>query len=595
MFLDFRWYHGRISRHESEQLLCSLPPGSFLVRDSDLFTGDLTLCVVGPPAEPALGSIKMGPTASVGINIDQVPPTNVQHYHIVCKQRFAASPSRDQRSSSTVMYYSLDEFDWFSTLTDLIQYYSVPDSGLVAPLKYPVPDIQRQRLTHLRENGWIISRKELLLEDQIGRGEFGEVLRATYRDSQVAVKMYKKTACKLAITYEAALMTNLSHPNLVAFIGLVYEPEDEAIYLVTEYVAQGNLLTYLHSRTRDEVSERHKLQFGLDACRGLAFLEERSIVHRDIAARNILLSGQSPHMIAKVADFGMARDLAHNIPLPVGIRSPTSAPPSFPNRDMLNADSNPSPREHSSSDADLISNFHNLGLHDNAAIPIKWTAPEAVRKRIFTNKTDVWSFGVLLWEIYSYGRIPYPRMMANQALRQIMAGYRMKAPEGCPVEIYRLMRRTWNIDPNDRPTFATLLKELTGHLKNLTEKESSQCVPSVSRAEVIDHSFPYMPQLRHTNDEDPWSAKQDCQRSPSEKRQSGDCYEQIEEPRGSTIPRIGFGHHSSLAASVHLMSRSFTSENSEADVQIRRTSPAIADGSKSVTTCLPKIDRIKLL
>ncbi|KAA3672402.1 c-src tyrosine kinase [Paragonimus westermani] len=485
-----RWYHGRISRHESEQLLCSLPPGSFLVRDSDLFTGDLTLCVVGPPVEPALGSIKMGPTASVGINIDQVPPTNVQHYHIVCKQRFSASPSRDQRSSSTAMYYSLDEFDWFSTLTDLIQYYSVPDSGLVAPLKYPVPDIQRQRLTHLRENGWIISRKELLLEDQIGRGEFGEVLRATYRDSQVAVKMYKKTACKLAITYEAALMTNLSHPNLVAFIGLVYEPEDEAIYLVTEYVAQGNLLTYLHSRTRDEVSERHKLQFGLDACRGLAFLEERSIVHRDIAARNILLSGQSPHMVAKVADFGMARDLAHNIPLPVGIRSPTSAPPSFPNRDVLNADSNLSPREHSSSDADLISSFHNLGLHDNAAIPIKWTAPEAVRKR-----------------------------MANQALRQIMAGYRMKAPEGCPVEIYRLMRRTWNIDPNDRPTFSTLLKELTGHLKNLTEEKPSQCVPSVSRAELNDHSFPYMPQLLHTHDEDPWSAKQDCQSSPSEKRQ----------------------------------------------------------------------------
>ncbi|THD21032.1 Tyrosine-protein kinase [Fasciola hepatica] len=238
-----------------------------------------------------------------------------------------------------------------------------------------------------------------------------------YKNRNVAVKMYKKTACKLAITYEASLMTNLDHPNLVSFVGLVYEPDEDAVYTVIEYLPHGNLLTYLHSRTRDEVTDRDKLQFSVDACRGLTYLEERGIVHRDIAARNILLAGQTPRLVAKVADFGMARDLNNSGLLPVRPCPPESAPPSVPGRELTERLS-PSPPSTTavcitSSEMDVPCRAQTLILHDNAAIPVKWTAPEAVRKRLFSNKSDVWSFGILLWEIYSYGRIPYPRMSSD--------------------------------------------------------------------------------------------------------------------------------------------------------------------------------------
>ncbi|VDP85308.1 unnamed protein product [Echinostoma caproni] len=164
--------------------------------------------------------------------------------------------------------------------------------------------------------------------------------------------------------------------------------------------------------------------FCSDACRGLAYLEERGIVHRDIAARNILLAGQAPpRLVAKVADFGMARDLNNTGLLPVRPCPPASAPPSVPCRE-LNERLSPKPPQTTgtnntpgtNSEVDVPSRVHTLTLHDNAAIPVKWTAPEAVRKRLFSNKSDVWSFGILLWEIYSYGRIPYPRMVSSTAV-----------------------------------------------------------------------------------------------------------------------------------------------------------------------------------
>ncbi|CAH8599784.1 unnamed protein product [Heterobilharzia americana] len=470
---NHNWYHGRISRAESESLLSGSPVGSFLIRESDLYSGDLTLCVVGPPCVTASSDIINECHGSSVTPSSDTTTTNVQHYRIVrrpfrsvnSKQHFEYSTTTSSICSK--IHYTLDETDWFSSLLELVQFYSQPKRGLVCELHHPVPDMQRKRLSHLQKLGYLIFRKDIVLGDRIGRGEFGEVLKATYLGRQVAVKIYKKTASKLAITYEASLMTKINHPNLVSFIGLVYEPDD-AVYLVTEYLANGSLLTYLHSRTRDEITELTKLKFSIDVCRGLVYLEERDFIHRDIAARNVLLSGQVPNLIAKVADFGMARDL-HDLSTigsishqPKSSNTPTLVIRNFLLTDTvekyppIHHDGHHQSTEVSTSPASL----NPMVLHDNAAIPLKWTAPEAIRDRLFTTKSDVWSFGILLWEIYSYGRIPYPRMMANQVLRHIESGYRMKSPEDCPSTVYAIMLHTWQNEPNNRPSFVEILSEL---------------------------------------------------------------------------------------------------------------------------------------
>ncbi|CAL8081124.1 unnamed protein product [Calicophoron daubneyi] len=343
-----------------------------------------------------------------------------------------------------------------------------------------------------------------------------------------------------------------------------------------------------------------------DCCRGLTYLEERGIIHRDIAARNILLSGDSPRMVAKVADFGMARDVHNTNPLIVQSPQPTSAPPSYPGRTSpLNTRLNPPPpftSDHSShpspspsSDPDAPCTFEPLVLHDSAAIPVKWTAPEAVRKRVFSNKSDVWSFGILLWEIYSYGRIPYPRMMANQALRQIAAGYRMKAPEGCPPEIYDLMRRTWQLNPEDRPTFATILRELVHRLDD--EHRIPDHAGPDKRCSPLSHLL-----MRTKDGGDPWLPKQsDCGLiSDNPLESTSDCYDLIDDVPAHSTSDSRQRLASSSRPDHFLMSRSFTSATGGCtgvgkcggqSISSKLMSPG--DG-KSNTFCLPKFERFKL-
>lgn len=480
---DYDWFHGPITRMDSETLLTGRCAGSFLVRESDLHFGDLTLCVVGPPQD----CTQAVPHATEAVKDPHCfaflgGSTNIQHYRIMRRKMDALSTSLTKTIKK--LRYTLDEQDWFSDLSDLIEYYSWPDRGLVFPLLHPVSDMHRKRLRDLKQKGWIVTRKELILGDRIGHGEFGEVMKATYHGDQVAVKIYKNTASKLAVAYEASLMSNLSHPNLVSFIGLVYEP-DEAVYLITEYLANGSLLAYLHSRTRDEVMQTTKLHFSIDVCQGMVYLEERNLIHRDIAARNILLSGQAPNLVAKVADFGMARDL--NDPLNVDTVMEEKCSESHePHRTLVLTS-----RGCSKSTSFTAGRSTPTAIHDNAAIPLKWTAPEAVRDRLFTSKSDVWSFGILLWEIYSYGRIPYPRMLAHQVLKHIESGYRMKAPEGCPPNIYALMDQTWQIDPADRPSFSELLEKLLGQVGVTTPSTRLNAKPTCREPLIpIDHRVP---------------------------------------------------------------------------------------------------------
>ncbi|XP_066583156.1 tyrosine-protein kinase CSK isoform X1 [Prorops nasuta] len=286
---------------------------------------------------------------------------------------------------------TIDDEEFFENLALLVEHYEQDADGLCTQLMKSLPKQGKQDFCvdpkAFVEAGWVIQTHELELRECIGKGEFGDVLLGVYRGERVAVKMLKDNSeAAQRFLAEASLMTSLIHDNLVKLLGLVFN--NKHMYLVTEYMSKGSLVDYLRSRGRLHVSKKDQINFAYDTCAGMAYLESRHVVHRDLAARNVLVAEDNS---AKVSDFGLARD-------------------------------------------------ENFSL-DGGKLPIKWTAPEALKQNKFSNKSDMWSFGILLWEIYSFGRVPYPRIQLADVVKCVEKGYKMEPPDGCPPEVYDIMRQ----------------------------------------------------------------------------------------------------------------------------------------------------------
>lgn len=311
---------------------------------------------------------------------------------------------------------TIDDEEYFENLGQLVAHYEADADGLCTQLIKCLPKKGKQEFCinskDFVDKGWVIPETDLQLRESIGKGEFGDVMLGILRNEKVAVKMLKDEGAVQKFLAEASVMTTLEHENLVKFIGLVFSRKH--IYLVTEYMSKGSLVDYLRSRGRQHITKKDQINFAYDTASGMEYLEAKKVVHRDLAARNVLISETC---VAKVSDFGLAREECYN--LEVG------------------------------------------------KLPIKWTAPEALKNGHFSNKSDIWSFGILLWEIYSFGRVPYPRIPLADVVKHVEVGYKMEAPDGCPLEIYEMMRQTWDLNPSKRPTFAELKVKLL-HLKNLT-------------------------------------------------------------------------------------------------------------------------------
>ncbi|XP_028412701.1 fibroblast growth factor receptor 1-like [Dendronephthya gigantea] len=285
----------------------------------------------------------------------------------------------------------------------------------------------------LRKDIWKISRDRLKLGKKLGEGAFGFVFKATITNDEnscetkmVAVKMVKENASssdKDDLLAELEIMKQLKpHPNVVSLIGAVLYEVDCPLVIV-EFVPYGDLLGYLRKLrgVQDscyfdpdhlpaaELSTQELMKFAMESALGMEYLSKKKIVHRDLAARNVLVgSGRT----CKITDFGMARDIRRN---EIYMRT-------------------------------------TRGL-----IPIKWTAIESVLRGIYTTKSDVWSFGVLLFEIFTVGGYPYPGMDGYQVRDFISQGRRIPKPMHVDNELYQVMLDCWQSNPRKRPTFEQLV------------------------------------------------------------------------------------------------------------------------------------------
>lgn len=307
---------------------------------------------------------------------------------------------------------TIDDEVFFNSLEELILHYEGDEDGLVCKLLEPVVKQggREFKFDARKLVNWEISPREIVKNALIGSGQFGDVYEGIYRGTKVAIKTLKdvKGDAVNQFLLEADTMTRLRHKNLVQLIGVC--TQGSPIMIVSEFMGKGCLLDYLRSRGRAVITPQAQLGFCADICAGMEYLEEQKFVHRDLAARNILLSEDA---VAKVADFGLAKD-------------------------------------------------SQLGSTDIGKLPIKWTAPEAIRLKVSTSKSDVWSFGVVMWEIFAFGRAPYPRMGQKDVVDAIVKGYRMECPDTCPKEVYdKVILLCWDIEPLKRPTFKDLMKRLT--------------------------------------------------------------------------------------------------------------------------------------
>ncbi|XP_049537880.1 tyrosine-protein kinase Fer isoform X2 [Anopheles darlingi] len=257
----------------------------------------------------------------------------------------------------------------------------------------------------LRER-WELSNDDVILLDKIGRGNFGDVYKAKLKSSKntlVAVKTCRMTLPeeqKRKFLQEGRILKQYDHPNIVKLIGICVQKQP--IMIVMELVAGGSLLMFLR-KNATTLGQRQMMGMCRDAAAGMRYLESKNCIHRDLAARNCLIGSEN---IVKISDFGMSREEEEYI-VSGGMKQ----------------------------------------------IPIKWTAPEALNFGKYTSLCDVWSYGILVWEIFSRGDTPYSGMSNSMARERIDEGYRMPSPEGAPPEMYRLMLKCWSYEPESRPHF----------------------------------------------------------------------------------------------------------------------------------------------
>uniref|UniRef100_A0A674MGS9 non-specific protein-tyrosine kinase n=1 Tax=Takifugu rubripes TaxID=31033 RepID=A0A674MGS9_TAKRU len=260
------------------------------------------------------------------------------------------------------------------------------------------------------EEKFKISRDDIIVGGILGEGFFGEVHSGVYKTQtgeklSVAIKTCKNCSADVMEKFlsEAGVMKNLDHPHIVRLIGVV---EVDPVWIVMELYQLGELGNYLLEQ-QYTLATTTLLLYCLQICKALAYLEGLNMVHRDIAVRNILVA--TPQCV-KLGDFGLSRYIEEE--------------------------------EYYTASA--------------SRLPIKWMAPESINFRRFTTASDVWMFGVCVWEIFSTAQQPFFWLDNCQVIDQLESGVRLPKPQLCPPTLYSLMSSCWSYEPNSRPKFSHL-------------------------------------------------------------------------------------------------------------------------------------------
>ncbi|CAH0669120.1 unnamed protein product [Spodoptera exigua] len=298
-----------------------------------------------------------------------------------------------------------------ASIPDLINYHKHNSGGLCSRLKTTPCDRPAPPTAGLSHDKWEIDPSELVLLEELGAGQFGVVRRGKWRGRiDTAVKMMKEgTMSEDDFIDEAKVMTKLQHQNLVQLYGVC--SKHRPIYIVTEYMRHGSLFNYLRRTSPDQLGPAVLLDMCIQVCKGMAYLERHNYIHRDLAARNCLVGDEN---VVKVADFGLARYV-------------------------------------------LDDQYTSSG---GTKFPIKWAPPEVLNYTRFSSKSDVWAFGVLMWEVFTCGKVPYGRVKNSEVADMVQRGMLLEKPKGCLNEIYNVMRLCWRRLPEERPSFRALKEEL---------------------------------------------------------------------------------------------------------------------------------------
>uniref|UniRef100_A0A8D0G6C3 Tyrosine-protein kinase n=1 Tax=Sphenodon punctatus TaxID=8508 RepID=A0A8D0G6C3_SPHPU len=294
----------------------------------------------------------------------------------------------------------------FPSLEELLTFYMVNWKVIQSPLLQPCI---RKRTPEKDE--WERPRSEFMLRRKLGEGYFGEVWEGVWKNTlPVAIKVMKQADMRAEdFTKEIQNLKSLKHDKLIKLYAVC--SMGEPLYIVTELMRKGNLQSYLSSAEGKELRTVCLIDITCQVADGMTYLEEQHVVHRDLAARNILVGN---NLICKIADFGLARILKDDV----------------------------------------------YSTRGDTKIPVKWTAPEAANYRTYSSKSDVWSYGILLYEVFTYGQCPYEGMTNQETIQQITQGYRLPRPVTCSPNIYCTMLECWSVNPEDRPSFLDLREKL---------------------------------------------------------------------------------------------------------------------------------------
>ncbi|KAK3096457.1 hypothetical protein FSP39_000375 [Pinctada imbricata] len=294
----------------------------------------------------------------------------------------------------------------------------VQQSNTLYPVNFIMPtDTDIATLPHFM-------REQLTLNKFLGSGAFGDVFEGVARsiisdssgETKVAVKTLRKSFEKEKFLKEAFRMSNLKHQHILNLLGVCLESHTQ--FIILELMEGGDLLSFLRGHRPSQtnpvyLSMADLIKICVHVARGCKYLEEMHFVHRDLAARNCLVSSKNPaEFCVKIGDFGLARDIKK--------------------KDYYRKEGE--------------------GL-----LPVRWMSPESLVDGVFTTQSDIWAFGVLMWEVITFGQQPYHARTNIEVLNFVQSGGQLDKPNSCPQELFFLMKKCWSFNTEDRPSFSLIL------------------------------------------------------------------------------------------------------------------------------------------